>query len=251
MFDESFSIYIGIVIIIFIFCIFLVIFAPKSQNFFDKTIYNKKLDELSNSKIYTNALLETSVLLNIEESDDMNDNETMEKLKQYKDIKKYTLKWEKWPDKNTITGDVFILPIFMFSTINKVNSDIFKNLLNIIKDIPDIQSIYFIKLNANAKFIKHKGISELTNKTLRYIYCFNSYCYNENECGIWINSESKKTSKGDSYIYDSSKEHSLYNSTSDDIIYLIIDFDRPESIPNGYSDYTLSKEVFDDFKKII
>lgn len=246
MITDSFSIYVGITVIIFISCIFLLIFAPNSKNFFDKAIYNPELNKFADS----DTLLETTVCLNLGD-DDMNDNETADELDTYRLLIPYSeLEWHKWPDSNTIIGDVSILPIFMMAKINKKNARRFVSLLKF-ASIPNIMAIYFIKMAPNSSFKKHLGISEFCNKTLRYIYCFNAYCCDETECGIWVNSESKKIAKGDSYIYDSSKEHSIYNNTPDDIIFLIIDFKRPDDIQDGYSDYILDNDTIDKFKQII
>lgn len=244
MFDESISICIGIVIIIFIICIFLLIFAPKSINFFDQKEF-----PIGNINL-KDHMLETSVILKIEEDDNMISMEDSEKIELYKELyKDAEIKWEKYPDAKMIAGDVFILPLFMYSIIHKKNYQSFIKLMQCIKVVPDIFSIYFIKLNQNAKFIKHTGpISN--NQTLRYIYCFNSYGYDDNDCGIWVNNEAKRLRKGDSYVYDSSKEHSLYNNTVDDVVFLIIDFKRPDNMPLGYSEYKMDDKIIEKFKLI-
>lgn len=242
MFGESFSIYLGITVILFIFCIFLVIFAPKSKNFI-KPEECPEFTKVIKSQEYLDALKESeSIILNKDDSKNNNtkDNNT-----------KDDLIWKKWPDSSIINGDVELLPIFIFSAINQDNLKLFSKLSNIIRDIPDVQSIYFLKLSSNSKFINHKNYSEIANKSLRYIYCFNAYTLSEDESGIWINSEAKKLSSGESYIYDSSKEHSLYNNTSEEVVYLIIDFDRPENIPTGYSEYQLSDDLRKKFNILL
>lgn len=254
MFDNSLAITIGICLIIFIIVILLVIFAPKCQNFFDKSDF-PWLDKLSKNE---ELFLETSVLLNIIESDNL-DDASIKKLENIKEKLPYNeLKWEKWPNKKDVFGDVSILILktrdkeivkecpgsdIKIEQVDK-NAKIFSNLLENIytlNDINQIKSVYFIKLNQNAKFLENKGYADLTNDTLRYIYCFNSYCYDENECGIWVNYDAKKTINGASVIYDASKNHSLYNNTVDTVVYLVIDFKRPDHIPAGYSDLYASR----------
>jgi hypothetical protein len=229
MFDESLFLSLGLVIIVFIVCIFLVIFAPKPVNFFDISLYNPELDKLVKGEV----VLENSVILDIID-EDIEDVATLEKMNKYKPDK--PLKWLRWPDNSVISGGVYIAPIFLFGKLEETNAGHFSSLLHLIKDIPDIKALYFIKIDVNSSFIKHKGYKSMTNDTLRYLYCFNSYCYDESESGLWINSECKKLIQGNSVIYDASKEWSLYNKTANDIVYLIIDFKRPESVPIGYSD---------------
>ena len=228
MFDES-LLSLGLVIIIFIFCIFLVIFAPKPINFFDVDLYTPELDKLIKNE---DLVLENSVLLNTID-EDITDAITLEKITQYKNMSEIV--WTQWPDGSIVSGKVYIAPVFIGGRFEYSNVNRFSTLLNMIKHIPNIKSLYFIKIDVNSSFIKHKGYKS-DNDTLRYIYCFNSYCYDETESGLWIGGEAKKLIQGSSVVYDSSKEWSLYNKTANDIIYLVIDFKRPENIPIGYSD---------------
>jgi hypothetical protein len=230
MFDESLLLSLGLVIIVFIVCIFLVIFAPKPINFFDVNLYTAELDKLIKQD---DLVLENSVLLDVID-EDITDVTTLEKITRYKNMGEMT--WMLWPDNSVVSGKVYIAPIFIEGKFEESNAGRFSSLLNAIKDIPDIKSLYFIKIDVNSSFIKHKGYKSMSNDTLRYLYCFNSYCYNETESGLWIGGEAKKLIQGSSIIYDSSKEHSLYNNTANDIMYLIVDFIRPESVPVGYSD---------------
>ena len=232
---NGFSVFVAFFIITFIICISLVIFAPRSQNFFKEVFPD--LEKLSERK---DIIDETFVNLDIKLNDD---NLAAEYEELYKNKKQnaHEIKWEEFPDKNIISGEVEILPIFMFSKINEINKNIFDKLFNFAKPMTSIQSIHFIKLKPKAKIKKHTGWADISNNTLRYIYCFNSFCYSDEECGIWVNGESKKLFKDYSYIYDSSKEHSIYNNTFDEIIFLIIDFDRPKNINVGFSEYNLSK----------
>lgn len=238
MFDESIFLSLGLVIIVFIVCIFLVIFAPKPVNFFDVSLYNPELDKLVKNE---ELVLQNSVLLDIID-EDKEDDKTLEKINHYKlglsGESNKPLKWIRWPDNSIISGGVYIAPIFMMGKFSESNMVRFSSLLGLIGDIPDIKALYFIKIDVNSSFIKHKGYKSMTNNTLRYLYCFNSYCYDETESGLWIGGDAKKLIQGSSIIYDASKEWSLYNKTANDIVYLIIDFKRPDSIPVGYSDNT-------------
>jgi hypothetical protein len=230
---EDYCVGMAIALLIFLFFVFLVIFAPKSQNFFKKI--EPQLDDLSKNK---ELMRDTFVRLNIKLNDD---NLAEEYADHYKSIITKKLEWRPWLDEYT-TGTVEYLPIYMFSKIDEQNHSIFNKLFGQISHIDDIKSVFFLKINTNSSLTKQKGWAELTNNTLRFIYCFNSFCYNEDECGIWVNGEAKKLFKDYNYIYDASKEHSIYNNTFDDVIFLIVDFDRPKEIAMGYSDYYLFKK---------
>lgn len=233
--------YIGITIIIFIVCIFLVIFAPKSRNFFKK-------DELDLGQQDILDILEDNLLL----EDTMN-NLGISTEEEYEEVGEESndLDWIAWPDEQMVNGDVQFLPIFMFSKLNEKNLNKFKKLFHKISNIKCVRSIYFIKIKSGSKINKHTGWKELTNLSLRYIYCLDGYSLDENQSGIWVNGECKKLSRGDTYIYDASKEHSMYNYTSDDVIYLIVDFKRPNDIPSGYSDYELGEERIEEIRNLV
>lgn len=250
MSDYAFT-YIGVSVIIFIICIFLVIFAPKSKNFFKKNELESSqeniLDILEDDKVLTDTLL--NLQIPIEEEYDEISNDEVDEMDEVKKLE--NIKWLEWPDKNIIQGNVEFLPLFMFSKINEYNLHKFKKLFDKISEIKCVRSIYFVKIPAGSKLNKHTGWKELTNLSLRYIYCFNAYSLDENQSGIWVNGECKKLSRGSTYIFDASKEHSIYNYTSDDAIYLIIDFKRPSDIPDGYSTYELGEKKIGEIQNIV
>jgi hypothetical protein len=220
---------IAIALLIFLVCIFLVIFAPKSHNFFKKI--EPKLDELAQDR---NLFKELLVRLGIKLNDD---NIAEEYEEYYKKITPAELTWEEWPEKIVTSGSVDYLPLFIKPLFYNENYSIFNGLFGkLIRLDINIQSVFFLKMNNNSALKKHKGWANLTNNTLRFVYCFNSFCFDEDECGIWINGESKKFFKDYYYIFDASKEHSIYNNTCDEVLFLIIDFDRPEGVARGYSD---------------
>lgn len=224
---EDCCVGIAVALLIFLFFVFLVIFAPKSQNFFKKVCPH--LDDLT---LHKDLMCETFVKLGIE----LNDDNLYEEYEQYyKNTSRKELNWEPWLDTNVV-GDVTYLPIYTFSKIHHGNFSIFNKLFTEITKSDDIKSVFFLKLGCNSNLAKHKGYAEMTNDTLRFIYCFNSFCYSEDECGIWVNGEAKKMFKDYYYFFDASKEHSIYNNTFDEVMFLIIDFDRPKEIPKGYSD---------------
>lgn len=240
---DYFSATVGTILIIFIICICLVIFAPKSHNFYDIDTYYPELNKLKNSIGTDNDVIkDTFVKLDINLTGD-------NMFKEYNEYKQ-TLgevalpAWVEWPDKNIISnkGGVCILPIYLFSKIYKSNKKLFAPLFKEISKMPGIKSIFFIKLDPGSKFIKHNNWDELANNSLRYIFCFNSFCYSDKECGIWVNGEIKKLYKDSAYVYDSSIEHSIYNNTFDSICFLIVDIERPD-MPIGISDYKIPYET--------
>ena len=233
---ESFSFYLSFCVILFIFIVALLIFAPKSHNFYKlNDIYPQLYNICSNENVIDNTLIK----LNIE----LNEDELSSKYKKYKAFfdEKKELPWMDWPDKKIVDGDVQILPLYLYSKIYIDTANIFKELYDQIKLIENVVSVFFIKLPVGSKILPHNGWKELSNDNLRFIFCFNSFCYDDTQCGIWINGETKKLYQNDFYLYDSSIEHSIYNNTYDDIIFLCIDIERPAEISRGVSTYSMKK----------
>jgi hypothetical protein len=235
---NTVSIFIAISIIIFLICITLVIFAPKSQNFF-KDIPG--LDELSKN---ADVMQDTFVRLGVEPSEGNISQECEALREKYLKTNPDPLRWLKFPDEQIAEGDLELLPLMLSSEYTD-EKQIFASLAAELDKINGIQSVYFIKMKPGGKLKKHTGWAQMSNNTLRYIYCFNSFCYSEDECGIWVNGEAKKLFKGCSYIYDGSKEHSIYNNIFDDVVFLIVDIKRPEGISPGYSEYKAPFNIAD------
>ena len=209
---DNISFYFGLLIVLFIFASLVVIFIP-NNNFFDVEYYYPKLKKLlSNEEIFDKT------------------NEKLEKTK----------KWDIWPDQKIINGEVQILPIYMFSKLYTKNIKKFNKFYDLMCKIGGIRSIYFLYLKPNSSIAKHFGWKEISNDTLKLIYSLNSY-NDEDDCGIWINGEVKALSKGSYHLFDSSKEHSIYNNSDDDLYFLIIDLERPHQIPKGASKYEMIK----------
>ena len=211
--------YVGIVVIIFIISISLLIFAPKSINYYTVDTYPilKYIGE--NNKDIINSGLDK-----IE-----NDND-----------------WVDWPDTEHVTGKCKIFPIFMFSTLSKKRKKKCVEIFNLIKNIPDVKTCSFIKIDKNSKINKQTQWKDLANETLRCIFIIKSVSSASiDTCGIWVNGEAKKLISNNFIIFDSSKEHSIYNETDYPIYALMLDIKRPEKISKGISHREYSNELYD------
>lgn len=220
MFDLNTTfICIGIVVITFIICVSLLIFAPKSINYYYKETY--------------------PILTYINDNNINVINNDFEKIENDK-------RWIEWPDKQFTVGNVSVFPIFMFSVISNERKELCSNMFDLLKNVPDIKSCAFIKLDKRSKIQKSTQWKELSNYTLRCIIVLKSIpSASIEQCGIWVNGESKKLSSKNMIIYDSSKEHSIYNETDYPIFYLMLDIKRPDKIPNGVSTREYTDEIYD------
>jgi hypothetical protein len=232
--NNTFSYYFALSVVLFIFVVALVLFAPRSKNFYN---INDTYPQLAN--VYLNEDVVDKTFIKLGASFD--DDGFAEKYKKYKVFHEPRAEpeWIDWPDKATATGDVKVLPLYMFSKIYSSNIDIFTELYAQVKSIKNVMAMFFVKLPISSKILPHCGWKELSNSTLRFIYCFNSFCRDDTECGIWVNGETKILTQGSAYVYDSSKEHSIYNNTFDDVMFLCIDIERPLDASRGISTYSI------------
>jgi hypothetical protein len=210
------SIFIGLFIIIFIISVSLLIFAPKSKNYYDASTYpfiqyiNENNNQLIKDEFYK-----------IKNND----------------------KWLKYPDKKNTKGDCEIWPLYVFSTESKYRISMNSELYKIITNTPDIKSCLFIKFHPKSEIIKSKLWKELANNTLRCLIIIDAP-NDINNCAIWVNGEIKKLKNNDLIIFDSSKEYSIYNKTKYPLHILVIDIKRPNSIPIGTSDIKYNDEIY-------
>lgn len=215
---NSTSIFIGVSVIIFIICVLLLIFAPKSINYYPIETYPILKSICENNKNIINGDFE-----NIENDVD----------------------WVPWPDPSYVSGKCSIFPIYIFSILSKKRKDKSLKTYKLIKNMPDVKTCAFIKIDKKSKLIKQTECKELSNSTLRCLYILKSVSSAPVEtCGIWVNGESKKLISNKIIIFDSSKEHSIYNGTDYPLYALLIDIKRPEKIANGISKREYSNELY-------
>ena len=133
----------------------------------------------------------------------------------------------------------------MFSVFSESRKKISINTYKLIKNIPDVKTCTFIKINSESSIEKSTKWKDLSNTTLCCLLVLEAPFPNIEECGIWVNGESKKLSKNSLIIYDSSKEHSIYNKSDEDIYILMLDIGRPPTIPYGTSKKEYNYEIHD------
>lgn len=215
MFDSMF-LWIGIVVIIFIICVSLLIFAPKSINYYNVDTFP-----------IVKYLHENNLQL----------------IKDGCGKAKEDRNWLKW--NIDIIGKCDLYPLYMFSISPKKRQQTCVDVYNLMKNIPDVKTCSYVILHPKSKISKNRGWKSLSNNTLRCLIIINAPISTVDKCGIWVNGESKILKPNDLLIFDSSKEHSIYNKTSLNIEYLMIDIKRPEKIVNGTSDREYSDKLYE------
>jgi aspartyl/asparaginyl beta-hydroxylase (cupin superfamily) len=210
---------IGIVVIIFIISVSLLIFAPKSINYYTPDTY--------------------PILKSINDNNKDIINNDFEKIEN-------DTNWLAWPDSKNTSGTCEVFPMYMFSTESKSRKNKCIASYNLIQNIPGVKTCSFIKIDKKSRIKKQTQWKNLSNTTLRCLFTIKSVSSAPVEtCGIWVNGETKKLISNSLVIFDSSKEHSIYNDTDYPIYALMIDVQRPEKIPDGISQREYSDELYD------
>lgn len=205
---------IGLFAVIFIICISLMIFAPKSVNYFIPETYPALKMVQDTSKDILDADLN-----NIIEED-----------------KTKRINWLDWPDKGIISGECKIFPLYMLGKLSSCRAKACANTYNLIQSIPNIITCAFIKLAKKSKINKSTLWADVANTTLRCLLPIRpTSATSVEKRGMWVNGETKKISYNNLLIFDSSKEHSIYNDSDYDLYALLIDINRLDNLPVGVS----------------
>jgi beta-hydroxylase len=158
--------------------------------------------------------------------------------------------WLDYPDKENISGTCQIFPIYMFSIESQKCATLCEKSYNLIKNIPDVKTCAYIKIEPESEIKKNKQWGELANNTLRCLFIIDSPNAVVDKCAVWVNGESKKIKSNDFLIFDSSKEHSIYNKTHSPLHMLVLDVQRLEKIAIGVSDRPYTDEIHDFIYKL-
>jgi hypothetical protein len=217
---------VGIAVVIFMVSIALLIFAPKRINFYDTSLFTGVVKVCLNS--YANL-----------------------DIQNIKAVTQSDTGWVDWPDKKNIKGNIYTYPIYMFSTLSECRKNKCNDIYNTFRMFNNIKTLTIVKISDSSEFLQHSGWANLTNKTMRCVVVLESPGTSVDECGIWINGETKRLNDSDVLIYDASQQHAIWNKADDDLYLLYIDFTRPESIPFGISTRKYTDETHDFVHNLI
>ena len=151
-----------------------------------------------------------------------------------------SIEWPEWPEKRLYENDTWsIIPLFAFGRrVNRFTKH-FKNTIDIIQKIPNVQTILFSKSNKFSVIKEHQGWANLSNRILRtqlpIIVGENNY--------LGVQNKKKYHEKGKLIIFDDSKKHYAINNSDIDRIVLIVDILRPSWVEKGKSTIEDSPEL--------
>lgn len=123
-----------------------------------------------------------------------------------------------------------IIPIFGYNKWSKYAID-FPIIVNLIKNIKNIDTCCFLKLSKNTRLNKHYGYNPSSN----YILRSHLGLLVPNNCGMWVNGEIKSHKESEWLTFDDSKLHTAFNNSMEDRYILLIDIKRPDFIEIGNS----------------
>ena len=218
-YDYCSNIYIniGICVIIFIISLALVIFAPKSKNYYSEEFPVIKYLYKTNNDIFIDDL---------------------ELIKKEND-------WLKWPDKKNVVNNYLIYPLYIFSMYSYKRCLLCSKTLNILNAMGNIKTISYLKISNNSLIKKSKKWKDVSNDTLCCLIILDApYVNKEEDCCIWVNGEIKPIIKNKLIIYDSSKMNSIINKSNNNVYALMIDIKKSNKLIPGSSDVKYNKDVY-------
>jgi hypothetical protein len=203
---------VGFVIVVFVLTIVLLIFAPKSSNFFSANLYPR------------HALLSMSKI--------------------HKEIDKNpSMKWRAWPDQKNVSGTFEICPLFMFGRVARGSRADHPNVFKKVAALPDVRTCAFFRLGSNSMLRPHTRWKDSSNSTLCMFIVTDAPSTSIDKCGAWVSGELKKIEKNKILLIDCSKLHSLYNDTTHPVTGLMLDLVRPSTMVSGTSAVAFTDEV--------
>ena len=214
-----------IFIVIFILIISLVIFAPKSKNF-----YNCK-DTYPRLHVIASEANLKSIRKDIESIDEW--------------INYYGM--DLWCND---ASEFKIFPVYMNKKYISKNADKCPNLLKQVQILPNVKNIFFGKFKAQSQLNEWREYNKMVNDTLRCVIGLKTKTFGNKRVNIWINGEIKNINTGTTLIMDHSKKNSIFNETKEDAVVLFIDIDRPKNIHKGEG-ADVKPSDYDRFLKMI
>ena len=211
--------WLAIVIIIIVLCTSLVIFAPKNKSFFDRRIYPEL--ELVSDPMHMQLI-----------KDDINSLTPV-------DFMDYPDK-DMWKYNDTSHYEMF--PFYMFGQFSRENLNKCPDTFKLAHNIPYIRTMAFIKIKSKSVLKVHRSWKDISNETFKCFLGVNVPTSDVNMCGVWVEGDAKKIEENKWVIFDSSKNHSIYNKHEKDCYMLMFDLQRPSN-SIGLSQKPLTEDV--------
>ena len=205
-------IWIAILIVMFIIIISLVIFAPKSKNFYN---CNDLYPDVGNINIEENI---SDIKKEIES---INDKDWIDYYGQ-----------NLW---GSNTAEFKIFPLYMDRKHIGKNIDQCAKLFSQIKYIKNVRNIFLGKFSPRSKLNEWQEYGDAVNNNLRCYIGLKTKPFGSKRINVWVNGEIKELNTGTILVVDHSKKNSICNDTKNPCIILFIDIDRPYDMPKGES----------------
>lgn len=170
--------------------------------------------------------------------------------------------WIDWPetylyDNNKLPETWKIIPLYGFGIWCDEHCEKMPTLTKFLKDLPGLRIAILSKLKPNTKLKPHEGWYVHSNNVLRCHYGLQlpvnkqSYIGIKN-CYFGVNDAIEYHKLHDWIVFDDSKIHYAVNDSEEERIVIIIDLERPPSVPKGTSSVKSSDELLElvnEFKR--
>lgn len=117
---------------------------------------------------------------------------------------------------------------------NKFNMD-YPETCRVISCIPNIKHAMLVKIDPKTEHPISKGPAWLANSTLRVVMPIKTSAVKKS--GVWVDGQKKLFLPRELYIYDNSREHSLFNNHKrNSTLLCVIDIEKSKKYKYGISD---------------
>jgi aspartyl/asparaginyl beta-hydroxylase (cupin superfamily) len=220
-------VWLAIIIIIIVACLFLAIFAPKNKSFHDKSTYPNL--ELISDPMHMQLIKDDLKLLSPEDFIEYPDQ-------------------AMWKYNETSSYEMF--PFYMFGKFSRENINKCPDTFKIAHNILHVRSMAFIKIGAKSVLKVHQNWKDISNETFRCFLGVNIPLCDVHMCGVWVEGDTKRLEENKWLIFDASKKHSIYNKYKKDLYLLMFDLQRPGNSV-GLSDRSLPDDLKSCVTKIV
>lgn len=161
--------------------------------------------------------------------------------------------WVDWPetylyDNNKLPESWKIIPLYGFGIWCDEYCEKLPTLTKFLKDLPGLRIAILSKLKPNTRLSPHEGWGIHSNNVLRCHYGLQLPVNKQSYVGIknsyfGINDAVEYHKLHDWIVFDDSKIHYAVNDSEEERIVLIVDLDRPPSVPKGTSSVKSTDEL--------
>jgi len=168
------------------------------------------------------------------------------------ELQESNLVWKEWPERYLYPKNASWTVIPFCATFpgndpaamkwNPYFVDKFPVVCELLRRIPGLRTAGFSKLGPHTSLQFHKGWADLSNHVLR-CHLPIQVPVGDIVCGVLCDGNIQFHKRGEWVVFDDSKRHKAFNHSDEERTVLLLDIQRPDSVPKGTSTVMMSGEL--------